>query len=74
MIVLSASHPTSNSSIRPNCPECQTQMRLFGIESEEPGHECTPTSAPTANALKRQCGLFSINRSVRASGKSYRVN
>jgi two-component sensor histidine kinase len=24
--------------------------------------------------LKRQCGLFSINRSVRGSGKSYRVN
>ena len=62
MIVLLAGHPTSNSTIRPNCPQCQTPMRLFGIESEDPGHELHSSSAPTANALKRQCDLFSINR------------
>ena len=44
------------------------------MNPKSPATNCTPTSAPTANALKRQCGLFSINRSVRASGKSYRVN
>jgi hypothetical protein len=39
MIVYELATPRSNSTIRPNCPECQMPMRLFGIESEDPGHE-----------------------------------
>ena len=35
MIVDQLATPRSNSTIRPNCPECQTPMRLFGIESED---------------------------------------
>jgi hypothetical protein len=39
MIIYQPATPRSTSTIRPNCPECQTQMRLFGIESEAPGYE-----------------------------------
>jgi endogenous inhibitor of DNA gyrase (YacG/DUF329 family) len=52
MIVLSASHTTSNSTIRPNCPECQTQMRLFGIESEDPGHELHSYECPNCQRIE----------------------
>jgi len=52
MIVLSASHPTSNSTIRPNCPQCQTPMRLFGIESEDPGHELHSYECPNCQCIK----------------------
>ena len=52
MIVLSASRPTSNSTIRPNCPQCQTQMRLFGIESEEPGHELHSYECPHCQRIE----------------------
>jgi hypothetical protein len=39
MIVYQPATPRSKSPIQPNCPECQTRMRLFGIEPEAPGHE-----------------------------------
>jgi len=44
--------PHFNSTIPPNCSECQTQMRLFGIEPEEPGHELHSYACPHCQRIK----------------------
>jgi tRNA(Ile2) C34 agmatinyltransferase TiaS len=43
---------TALSTIRPNCPECQTWMRLFGIESEDSGHELYSYECPKCQRIE----------------------
>jgi hypothetical protein len=52
MIVYQPANPRSHSTIRPNCPECQTWMRLFGIESEDPGHELYSYECPECQCIQ----------------------
>ena len=52
MIVYELATPRSNSTIRPNCLECQTQMRLFGIESEDPDHELLSYECPKCHRIE----------------------
>jgi endogenous inhibitor of DNA gyrase (YacG/DUF329 family) len=52
MIVYQLVTPRPNSTIRPNCPECQTPMRLFGIESEDPGHELRSYECPNCQRIE----------------------
>jgi hypothetical protein len=37
----------SDSIARPDCPKCQTKMRLFGIEPERPGYELHSFECPS---------------------------
>lgn len=50
MIIYQLATPRSNSTIR--CPECQTQMRLFGIESEGPGQELHSFECPNCQRIE----------------------
>jgi endogenous inhibitor of DNA gyrase (YacG/DUF329 family) len=43
---------TALPTIRLNCPECQTGMRLFGIESEDPGHELYSYECPKCQRIE----------------------
>ena len=52
MIVYQLATPRFNSTIPPNCPECQTPMRLFGIESEDPGHELHSYECPNCQRIE----------------------
>ena len=52
MIVYQLPTPRSNSTIRANCPDCQTQMRLFGIESEGPDHELHSYECPNCQRIE----------------------
>ena len=52
MIVYQLVTPRSNSTTRLNCPECQTLMRLFGIESEDPGHELRSYECPNCQRIE----------------------
>jgi hypothetical protein len=52
MFVYQLATPRSNSTIGPNCPECQTRMRLFGIESEDPGHELYSYECPNCQRIE----------------------
>ena len=52
MIVYPRATQRSNSTVRPNCPECETQMRLFGIESEDPGHELHSYECPNCQRIE----------------------
>jgi endogenous inhibitor of DNA gyrase (YacG/DUF329 family) len=52
MIVYQLATPRSNSTIRPNCPECQTRMRLFGIEYEAPEHELYSYECPKCQRIE----------------------
>ena len=40
--------------IRPKCPECQTRMRLFGIESEAPGHKLYSYECPKCQRIETE--------------------
>lgn len=44
--------PHSDSIVRPPCPKCQTQMRLFGIEPEKPGHETHSFECPACHHVE----------------------
>jgi endogenous inhibitor of DNA gyrase (YacG/DUF329 family) len=50
MIVYQLVTPRSNSTI--HCPECQTRMRLFGIESENPGNELYSYECPECQRIE----------------------
>jgi hypothetical protein len=51
MIVDQLATPRSNSTTSPNCPECQTLMRLFGIEPED-DHELHSYECPNCQCIK----------------------
>ena len=57
MIVYQLATPRLNSTIRTNCPECQTPMRLFGIESED-DHELHSYECPNCQCIKTVRPLF----------------
>ena len=52
MIVYPSTAPRANSPIRPNCPECETRMRLFGIETDAPGHELYSYECPKCERIE----------------------
>ena len=57
MIVYQRVTPRLNPTILPNCPECQTPMRLFGIESED-DHELHSYECPNCQCIKTVRPLF----------------
>ena len=51
MIVYQLATPRPIQLSRPNCPECQTPMRLFGIEPED-DHELHSYECPNCQCIK----------------------
>ena len=42
---------------RPDCTNCGTKMRLFGIEPERPGYELLSFECPKCNHLQTAIGM-----------------
>ena len=48
--------PHSNSIKRPACSKCGTEMLLFGIEPESPGHELWSFDCPKCHNIETRIG------------------
>ena len=46
----------SDAIARPTCPKCGTNMRLFGIEPERPGHELHSFECPKCKHIQTAIG------------------
>jgi predicted RNA-binding Zn-ribbon protein involved in translation (DUF1610 family) len=56
MIAYQPATPHWNSIQRPDCAECGTKMRLFGIEAERPGYELYSFECPNCDHIQVAIG------------------
>lgn len=58
MITYQPKTPHSDAIPRPDCPQCGTQMRLFGIEAapDSPGQELLSFECPTCLHIDARLG------------------
>jgi len=56
MTLYQSATPHSNSIKRPNCCNCGTPTRLFGIETERPGYELHSFVCPSCNNIETAVG------------------
>ena len=54
MIRFEPSMPRSNSIKKPDCPKCRAEMRLFGIEADDPSHELLSFDCPRCEHIETQ--------------------
>jgi len=59
MILYQPATPRSDSIKRPDCSACGTATRLFGIETERPGHELRTFVCPRCDHIEIAVGTVS---------------
>jgi predicted RNA-binding Zn-ribbon protein involved in translation (DUF1610 family) len=65
MIRIEPTVPQSNSTKKPDCPQCGTGMRLFGIEVDDAGDELLSFDCPRCQHIEteiRKCNTLQFSR------------
>ena len=56
MTIYQPASPHSDLIERPDCSECGTKMRLFGIEPDRPGYELHSFECPKCKHIEAKTG------------------